>query len=77
MRYRPVRVRLGECPIIRGKVEMSDKTVHSWKADPECERLLKALKRAKVEKSESSRVRAGLVMLATANGVEIPEGLKV
>jgi hypothetical protein len=56
---------------------MSDKTVHSWKADPEYERLLKALKRAKVEKSESGRVRAGLVLLATANDVKIPEGLLV
>ena len=49
---------------------MSDKTVHSWKADPGYERLLKALKRAKVEKSESGRVRAGLVLLAKENGVK-------
>jgi hypothetical protein len=56
---------------------MSDKTVHSWKADPEYERLLKALKRANVEKSESGRVRAGLVLLATTSNVKIPEGLKV
>ena len=51
--------------------------VRTWKADPEYERLLKALKRANVEKSESGRVRAGLVLLATANGVEIPEKMKV
>ena len=52
-------------------------TVRTWKASDEDNTLLKALKRAKVEKSESGRVRAGLVLLATANGVEIPEGLKV
>jgi hypothetical protein len=56
---------------------MSDKTVHSWKADPEYERLLRALKRAPVKKSESAWVRTGLVMAAEANNVKIPEGLKV
>jgi hypothetical protein len=55
---------------------MTNKTVHSWKADPEYERLLKALKRAKVETSESGRVRAGLVLLAESKSVEVPAGCR-
>jgi hypothetical protein len=50
---------------------MTDLKVRTWKADPEYMRLLKALKRAKVESSESARVRAGLVLLAEKNGVEV------
>lgn len=52
-------------------------TVRTWKASDEDLLILEALEGAHVEKSESGRVRAGLVLLATANGVEIPEGLKV
>lgn len=50
---------------------MTDKTVHSWKAAPEDEALLDALKRAKVEQSESARVRAGLRLLAKKHGVKV------
>ena len=54
------------------EVKMSDKTVHSWKAGPEDEKLLKDLERAKVETSESARVQAGLVLLAKKHHRKIP-----
>ena len=50
---------------------MSDTKVHSWRAEPEDERLLVALEYANVEKSESSRVRAGLRLLAKKNKVKL------
>lgn len=54
------------------EVRMSDKTVHTWKADPVYECLLEDLRRAKIEKSESERVRAGLILLAKEHGLKIP-----
>jgi hypothetical protein len=50
---------------------MTDKTVHSWKAAPEDERVLVALEAANVEESESARVRAGLRLLAKRNKVKL------
>ena len=50
---------------------MSDTNVHSWRAEPEDERLLAALESANVEKSESARVRAGLRLLAKRNKVKL------
>jgi len=51
---------------------MTNKVVKTWKSDPDDRRLLAALKKAKVEKNESSRVRAGLRSLARENGIVIP-----
>jgi hypothetical protein len=50
---------------------MSDTNVHSWRAEPEDERVLAALEYANVERSESARVRAGLRLLAKRNGVKV------
>jgi hypothetical protein len=49
---------------------MTDKIVRTWKASPEDMRVLKALKKARVEKTESDRVRAGLRALAEKKGVK-------
>jgi hypothetical protein len=43
---------------------MAGMPIHTWKASEEDLRILKALKKAKVEKNESDRVRAGLRALA-------------
>jgi len=45
--------------------------VHAWKASPEDMKVLKALKKSRVEKTESDRVRAGLRALAEKKGVNI------
>jgi hypothetical protein len=50
---------------------MTNKTVHSWKASPEDERILLSLEAANVEGSESARVRAGLRCLAKKNKVRV------
>jgi hypothetical protein len=42
----------------------TDKIVRSWKASPEDMMILDALEKAKVERCESDRVRAGLRLLA-------------
>jgi hypothetical protein len=49
---------------------MTDLIVHCWKAYPEDLAVLKALKRAKVCRNESERVRAGLRALAEKKGVK-------
>jgi len=54
---------------------MTAKTVHTWKSGPEDDRVLKALKKAKVERNESDRVRAGLRALAREKGVIVPDGV--
>jgi hypothetical protein len=51
---------------------MTDKIVHSWKADPEDRALLSALEECNVERSESARVRAGLRLLAKKYKVIVP-----
>ncbi|MCK9593582.1 MAG: hypothetical protein M0Q91_16385 [Methanoregula sp.] len=54
---------------------MTAKTVHTWKAGAGDDRVLKALKKAKVEQNESDRVRAGLRALAREKGVTVPDGV--
>ncbi len=46
------------------RIIMAGMPVKTWKASPDDIRVLKALKKAKVEKNESDRVRAGLRALA-------------
>lgn len=48
----------------------TDKVVRTWKASPGYVKLLRDLAAAKVGKSESDRVRAGLVLLAEKEGVK-------
>ena len=50
---------------------MTAMPIKTWKASPEDLRVLAALKRAKVEKNVSDRIRAGLRALAREKGVEI------
>jgi hypothetical protein len=50
---------------------MAGMPVKTWKTSPEDIRVLKALKKAKVEKNVSDRIRAGLRALAREKGVEI------
>lgn len=51
--------------------ERSNLVVRTWKASPEYVNLLKVLESAKVERSESARVRAGLKALAEKHGVKV------
>jgi Arc/MetJ-type ribon-helix-helix transcriptional regulator len=48
----------------------TDKVVRTWKASPGYVKLIRNLVAAKVAKSESDAVRAGLVLLAKKNGVK-------
>jgi len=50
---------------------MTDKVVHSWKATPADIAVLKALRKGRVERNESQRVRAGLRALAREKGVVV------
>jgi len=50
----------------------TDKIVRSWKASPEDQEILSALKKAKVGRCESDRVREGIRALARENGVKVP-----
>ena len=50
----------------------TDKIVRSWKAAPEDQAILAALKKAKVGRCESDRVREGLRALAKENGIKVP-----
>lgn len=50
---------------------MAGMPVKTWKASDEDLTVLKALKKAKVERCESDRVRAGLRALAKERGVMI------
>ena len=49
----------------------TDKIVKTWKASPEDQAVLAALKRARVKTNESERVRAGLRALAKEKGIVI------
>ena len=70
-----MQIRIPDGPEDRGRLKMTAKTVHTWKSGPEDDRVLKALKKAKVERNESDRVRAGLRALAREKGVIVPDGV--
>jgi hypothetical protein len=49
----------------------TNKIVRSWKASPEDQEILAALKKAKVGRCESDRVREGIRSLARENGIKV------
>jgi hypothetical protein len=59
--------------IPRERIIAKDITPHTWKASPEDVEVLKALRKGRVERNESQRVRAGLRALAREKGVVVDE----